>query len=76
MNKRGRLHSPAASPQGKNSSYTLSGRLGAPQNWAVRCGENKNSWPLIDVIFFFLYPASTLVTVPLSYSRFPLIQWS
>jgi hypothetical protein len=46
MEVSGQLHAPASLPlptQGKSPWYPLDRRLGGPQSWSGRVGEEKNS---------------------------------
>jgi hypothetical protein len=42
MEVSGQLHAAGALARGKSHRYPLDRRLGGPQNWSGRCGEEKN----------------------------------
>jgi len=42
MEVSGQLHAPAAVPHGKQPCYPMNRRLGKPQSWSGRFGENNN----------------------------------
>jgi hypothetical protein len=57
MEASGQLHTPTALPQGKSPWYKQGRRLGGPQSWSGKGGEEKISQPLPKLEPTIIYPA-------------------
>jgi hypothetical protein len=42
MEVSGQFHAPDVLPRGNRARFPLDRRLGGPQSWSRRCGEEKN----------------------------------
>ena len=62
MGTNGQLQASAALPQGKHRRYQITRKVGEPQGWSGRFGDNKILLPLtgIEVGSLVLCPASSL----------------
>jgi hypothetical protein len=54
-------------PQGMSPCYPLHTRLGRPQSWSGRGGEEKNSQPLLGLEYLIIQPVAQLRTTELSW---------
>jgi hypothetical protein len=54
-------------PQGKNSWYVLDRRLGEPQSWSGRSGEERNFKPLPGLEPPIIQPVAQRYTTELSH---------
>jgi hypothetical protein len=66
MEVSGRLHAPAALPQGKGCRYPLDERLGGPRSRSGHGGEQKNSQPLSGLEPPIIQPVAQRYTTELS----------
>jgi hypothetical protein len=53
-------------PQGKSPWYTLDSRLGGPQSWSGRGGEEENSQPVLELEPPTIQPVAQRYTAKLS----------